>query len=696
MSNLQANQRLSDRLASARRRYFVGRNSELELFRAALAAPELPFAVLHLYGPGGVGKTTLLYEYRRRAQETGILSAYVDGRNVDPSPPGFIAAFNAAIETEGRPVTIQDLPHVGRIVLLIDTYENLTPLDDWLREEFLPQLPQTCLTVIAGRNPPEPAWRTTPGWRDLTQIVALRNLHPEESRSYLQQRNIPHHQHSAALQFTHGHPLALSLVADVMTQEGSPFQPEAEPDVVRLLLEHFIQHVPSPEHRQALEVCAHVRVTTEALLAAALEIEDAYDLFYWLNRLSFIEQSYEGVFPHDLAREVIDMNLRWRNPDYYRQLHQRVRQFLVQRFQITTGTEQQRAFFDIMYLHRNNPVMKRYVEWKAMGQAFAEPAMPADFPAILSMVQKHEGEASRQIAAYWLQRQPEAFLSVRDMHGVLIGFMAHIALHAATAEDTEHDPALLPALNYMQRYGPVRAGEEVVYHRFAMANDTYQQVSPVFNLVSMSCAQYWLTHPKLSWCFLRVADADYWEPQLTYSNLWRSPEADFEVGERPYAVFTHDWRVEPAAVWLEITGARELAADFTVEMAATTRPKPLIVLSQPEFEEAVRTALRDYTRSDLLADNPLMRSRLLADQAGREVSADALQALIREAAETVRANPKGQKFYRAIYHTYLQPAATQERAAELLDLPFGTYRYHLSGGIERITKWLWQRELYGF
>jgi hypothetical protein len=118
--------------------------------------------------------------------------------------------------------------------------------------------------------------------------------------------------------------------------------------------------------------------------------------------------------------------------------------------------------------------------------------------------------------------------------------------------------------------------------------------------------------------------------------------------------------------------------------------------SPAEFEEAVRSALRDYTRPDLLADNPLMRSRLLADQAGREASADALQALICEAAETVRADPKDQKFYRAIYHTYLRPATTRERTEERLDLPFGTYRYHLSGGIERITKWLWQRELYGF
>jgi hypothetical protein len=167
------------------------------------------------------------------------------------------------------------------------------------------------------------------------------------------------------------------------------------------------------------------------------------------------------------------------------------------------------------------------------------------------------------------------------------------------------------------------------------------------------------------------------------------------VGGRRYAVYTHDWRAEPALAWLELMGERELATDLQVEQLETSPPAPLVVLSQLEFEEAVRRALRDYTRPDALAANPLLRSRLARERGEDEPTPATLQALLREAAETLRANPKDDRLYRAVRATYLEPVGTQELAAERLGLPFSTYRYHLAAGIERITAWLWRRELSG-
>lgn len=689
--------RIADRLSAARRGRFVGRLTELELFRSALLSADPSFAVLYVYGPGGVGKTTLLHEYARVASICGRPVVHLDGRNVDPSPTGFLLAVRQSLGLEAADVTLITAQWPSNGVLLLDTYELMTPLDSWLRETFLPELPSQSSVVIAGRNAPEAPWRTEIEWAELTRIVPLHNLSSEESQTYLAARGIPADQYGNVLAFTQGHPLALALVADVLSQdhEAAPFQPENEPDVLRILLERLVQNIPSVEHRLALEVCVRVWATTEAVLLGVLDVENVRELFEWLRSLSFIEQGPQGLFPHDLVREALDADMRWRNPDGFRQLNQRLSAWLRTRLEQARGAEQWRAWFDVLYLERHNPFIRPYFAWSAMGNAYVEPASPHDYAPILSMVRQHQGEVSAQIAGYWLQRQPQAFSAFRSAVGELFGFMASLDLHQATAEDIAADPAVLAALDYVKCHGPARQGEEIIYVRFWMDQEAYQQTSAALNLLAVSSTIYWTTHPKLAWNFMVTANPTYYEPHFTSFHLWRTPEADFEIDGYRYGVFAHDWRVEPASVWLNLKAELASVTDLAAELPVKSPNSTLLFLSEAEFAQAVRDALRDYTRPDQLATNPLMSSRLLIAANGQVSSPITLQALLLEAVMKLEANPKDKKLYRAIWHTYLEPAETQELAAELLQIPFSTYRYHLAKGIERIGDWLWQRELNG-
>jgi hypothetical protein len=95
-----------------------------------------------------------------------------------------------------------------------------------------------------------------------------------------------------------------------------------------------------------------------------------------------------------------------------------------------------------------------------------------------------------------------------------------------------------------------------------------------------------------------------------------------------------------------------------------------------------------------LHHNPLLRSRFIL-QAGLCDSAariSFLRSRLIEVAELLQASPRDEKIYRTLYHTYLQPELTQEQAAELLDLPFSTYRRYLKTGISRVAEILWQQE----
>lgn len=61
-----------------RRQSFTGREAELNTFRQLLMSDEPEYAILHIYGVGGVGKSTLLGQYRRIAQQLGYPVARVD------------------------------------------------------------------------------------------------------------------------------------------------------------------------------------------------------------------------------------------------------------------------------------------------------------------------------------------------------------------------------------------------------------------------------------------------------------------------------------------------------------------------------------------------------------------------------------------------------------------------------------------
>ena len=115
------------------------------------------------------------------------------------------------------------------------------------------------------------------------------------------------------------------------------------------------------------------------------------------------------------------------------------------------------------------------------------------------------------------------------------------------------------------------------------------------------------------------------------------------------------------------------------------------MVSRSEFEVAVKDALRHYTRTDLLAGNPLLQARVM-QRRGVEATIQGLRAMLAETAETLFTNPKDQKLHRVLDLTYLNPAPKQEAAADRLGLPFSTYRRHLTAGVGRMVDWLWQQE----
>src|SRR5262249_30735769 len=158
----------------------IGRERE----RAALldlVERDMPLVAI-VHGIAGVGKSMLLQAAAVDARARGTLVTALDGRTFEPTERGFLRSLGSAL---GTPLaTIADgagaLAGDARVLLMIDTHEQLRILDTWMRQSFVPALPQNVRLLLAGRDTPS-AWQRDLG--DLLRTIRLDNLSDEAART---------------------------------------------------------------------------------------------------------------------------------------------------------------------------------------------------------------------------------------------------------------------------------------------------------------------------------------------------------------------------------------------------------------------------------------------------------------------------------------------------------------------------------
>lgn len=665
---------MGDLLEAARDRLFVGRTAEIALFRAALAGEPGSFPVHCLYGPGGIGKSTLLRRFAREARQTGRTVVEVDGRTIVPTPQGFAAAAGEAVKEPGA-------------VLLVDTFERCQGLESWLHETFLPGLHKQSVVVIAGRRAPDAGWTSSPGWCDLLQVTGVRNLSPTDAAGFLHARGVQPAAHQALLSFTGGNPLALALAAAVAIKNDtskSGWKPTH--DVISTLLPTLLGDIPSPEHRRALEICAHANVTSETLLRAVMG-ETAPAMFAWLRDQPFVESTDTGLFPHDAVREALEADLRWRDPDGFAEMHRTVHQYLVECVRSAPEAEMLPATSSLLYLYRQE-AMANFRKWREGGLVSDDPYEAADRDRVLELAELAEGKESASICRFWLDQQPGGFRVYRSAEtGEIVAFFGWLTLQEPLGIDI--DPAVATAWEHMRAAAPLRPGEHMALARFCVHPPVYQRTSAPMDLMHWRVLGEVFRAERLAWTFVVMRDNGYWDNYLRHFAM---PPADArpQIGLHAYALFAHDWRTQPVGAWLEARSNASLSQSPGARLPSPTPERAeLVVLSRQEFDTAVRDALRSIRRPEALSQNPLNRSRLVA-QGGAT-----LAELLATAIDALREGRSGEKHHRCLKATYLAGTQTQEAAAARLDLPFSTYRRHLTTGIDRLTDLLWRSELHG-
>lgn len=283
--------RVGDLLKRRAKESFVGRRDE----RIALLdiIEEKGPLVVFVHGIAGIGKSSLAEAFSEEARERGATVVLLDCRSIEPTERGFIHELGTAIGSDlgTADEATERLGRLGqRVVLVLDTYELFRLMDTWLRQVFIPKLPDNIRVVLCGREAPVSAWVTSPQWQGLFRGISLGPLENPDALEILSYAGIKEEEARRINRLAHGHPLALRLASSAVTEHiTSNLERAAIQQVVEELTRLYMSDVPDPLTRKALEAASVVRCATQSLLKAMLPNMAPQDAYERLRALPFVQ-----------------------------------------------------------------------------------------------------------------------------------------------------------------------------------------------------------------------------------------------------------------------------------------------------------------------------------------------------------------------------------------------------------------------
>ena len=349
----------------------------------------------------------------RRSSSTpaseGAIVLGLDGGAIEPTQRGFLAALSNA--TGGTLETPDEagirLAGLGsRVVLALDRYEVLRPLDLWLQQAFVPALPDNVRVVVAGREAPMAGWSI--GMGGLFRSLPLGNLTRDDAEALLRRDGVTGDDIERIDRLARGHPLSLRMAAAAIV--GPPARDHDTVTVTAIvdeLTELYLAGL-DPATREALDAASVVRRPTVSLLAAMLPDAAPQDAFDRLRALPFVELTSDGLVLHDTVREGVAAYLRASDPDRLRRYRIAAWRQLRDEVGRASPAEMWRYTADLLFILQN-PMIREAFFPTTEHLYFVERRPPSGLAGDCGARASAAGPAaSVSILDEWWQRDPDA------------------------------------------------------------------------------------------------------------------------------------------------------------------------------------------------------------------------------------------------------------------------------------------------
>lgn len=350
--------------------HFSPFTSALETHYTIQALLETAGGIDQLYTRMGTPKNSaqfaqLLEQYHITTQATAhILRHRVSlHRYQRTTPKNLLETFcdnlEAFAQTQKHPITF-----------LIDTYEEIEGLDDWVCREFVPRLRNGTKTVILGRNALTRVNFEWGEWANQLKMLALAELSEQEARTYLNYYGLHDIQKQKEIyRFTGGYPLLLVLVRHLAMEVGGwdqigslDYQADRS-EIAKQLLKRILREERVAEVQAFLEIGCVARWFTPPIVAVVLQVsmEEGQRIYQLLTHHSFVQRHPQGLKFHDRIRELLEERLRYMNPFKHQAIKKRLEDHLAQQVGIPVKNSQpqtrvtpKKSFGTLLRLYRRD------------------------------------------------------------------------------------------------------------------------------------------------------------------------------------------------------------------------------------------------------------------------------------------------------------------------------------------------------
>ncbi|GLP95504.1 winged helix-turn-helix domain-containing protein [Paraferrimonas sedimenticola] len=516
-----------------------------------------------IYGAPGIGKTCLMEHFVSQCQDEPVRFVILDANGFKPTAAELEAQLATELKCTAQTVFATLASQTQRTILIIDNYQAMRLLDNWLRDCFLSHLPANVRLLLLSQCRPSSTWTTRSPWQETCQVIELGPLSTDETQSYFAAKGYTQTQVRQLTELTQGLPIAIKLASDTLTPGGEgEFNQRQSNNLLIELAQVYLESMPEAElgHQglaHKLKLLSPLRRITTEVLDAMFPEQSSARLYQRLKTLPFVSESSDGLQIQASVQAALLASLNAESNKTVQAIKRKAWAMLASELKSSHQHNLWRFTADTIYL-LSSPIIREAFFPEQLPFFDVVDAKADQGEQVLAIAERHESSAALAITRRWWQLMPQAFRLVLNQNGEVAGYYLAIASDALPTGLSQSDP-LLRAWQHHLKSQRLSRTQNALFIRRWLANDEGDAPSVVQAAAWLDLKRTYLEMwPSLRLVYLAVNDLAPYAQTAGFLGFTPHTELSSSLGEQSYHGAVLD--MGPASVrgWLHGLLTKEL------------------------------------------------------------------------------------------------------------------------------------------